>query len=179
MSKRTPGFERRAMDAYDTPEAGVLPLLPFIQDVRSYAEPCAGNGYLIRALKKHGLNCVWASDIRTDVKPPIKGGLDALSLTRPMIDRADAVISNPPWTRGIMMPMIKHLMRLKPTWMLFDSDFMHNQQAASLIIHCRAIISVGRLRWIEGTEHASLDNCCWYLFDGRHIGQPVFHPRMV
>jgi hypothetical protein len=178
MGKRS-DFPRRPMDSYDTPEEAVLPLLPFLMDVHTFAEPCAGNGFLIRALEKHGLKCVWASDLRADVRKPVKGGIDALKLTRNDLLRAEAIISNPPWTRELLHPMIKHFMRLKPTWLLFDADWMHNQQAVPFIVHCRAIVSVGRVKWMDGSAHTGLDNAAWFLFDHRHIGQPLFHPRMV
>jgi hypothetical protein len=148
-------------------------------DVRTFAEPCAGNGHLVRALEKHGLKCALASDIRLDVRRPVKAGMDALKLTRPMLERADCICTNPPWTREILHPLIRHFMRLKPTWLLFDADWMHTAQAVPLIVHCRAIVSVGRVKWMDGSESTGLDNAAWFLFDHRHIGQPLFHPRML
>lgn len=169
------------MDAYDTPEAAVLPLLPFLLDVKSFAEPCAGNGFLVRALERHGLKCVWQSDIRTDVKRPgpVKGGIDALTLRRIHVEKADCICTNPPWTREILHPMIWAFMRLKPTWLLFDADWLHNQSSVPMIVHCRAIVSVGRVKWMADSEHTGLDNAAWFLFDYRHMGQPVFHPRSI
>lgn len=79
--------------------------------------------------------------------------------------QADLYISNPPWTRALMHSLILHLSAQKPTWLLFDADWAHTQQAAPYMPFCHTIISVGRLRWIPGSRHDGKDNCSWYLFD--------------
>ena len=51
MSKRAAGkFERREGDAYYTPRAAVLPLIPYLRAarVRRFAEPCCGDGAIVR-----------------------------------------------------------------------------------------------------------------------------------
>ena len=55
MGKRS-RLERRPADFYPTPKAAVLPLIPFLRasGVRSFAEPCAGDGDLIRHLEEFG-----------------------------------------------------------------------------------------------------------------------------
>ena len=62
MGKRST-FERRPGDFYATPREAVLPLLPHLQGIRRFAEPCAGAGDLVRHLEAHGLKCVYAGDI--------------------------------------------------------------------------------------------------------------------
>ena len=54
-----------------------MPLVPFLRagGIRTFAEPCAGNGDLVRHLESFGLRCVYQGDIRT--------GQDAL-MTRPL-----------------------------------------------------------------------------------------------
>ena len=72
MGKRS-NFERREADFYPTPRAAVLPLIPYLRaGIRTFAEPCAGDGALVRHLETFGLRCVYAGDIRT--------GQDALAL---------------------------------------------------------------------------------------------------
>ena len=68
MGKRS-NFERREADFYPTPRA-VLPLIPHLRGIRSFAEPCAGAGDLVRHLEEFGLRCTYSGDIRH--------GLDAL-----------------------------------------------------------------------------------------------------
>ena len=54
MGKRS-NFERREADFYPTPRAAVVPLIPYLRCIRSFAEPCAGNGALVRHLEEFGL----------------------------------------------------------------------------------------------------------------------------
>ena len=71
MGKRST-FERREGDFYPTPRSAVLPLIPWLRGVRTFAEPCCGDGALVRHLDRFGLRCVYAGDIRS--------GQDALAL---------------------------------------------------------------------------------------------------
>ena len=88
----------------------------------------------------------------------------------------DAIITNPPWTREIMHPMIDRFRYLAPTWLLFDADWMHTKQAAPYMPYCSDIVSVGRLKWISGSKHVGKDNAAWYRFD-RHMHVTRFHGR--
>jgi len=104
MGKRS-NFERRVADFYPTPRAAVVPLIPHLHGIRSFAEPCAGDGALVRHLEGFGLRCVYAGDIRT--------GQDALELDH--YGAADAIITNPPYTREPMHRLIEHFQRISPT----------------------------------------------------------------
>ena len=88
MGKRS-NFERREADFYPTPRAAVVPLIPYLRGIRTFAEPCAGDGDLVRHLEAFGLRCVYAGDIRS--------GQDALALD--YYGAVDAIITNPPWSR--------------------------------------------------------------------------------
>lgn len=167
MGKRSE-FERRKADAYDTidPKAS-WSLVPHLHGIRTYAEPCSGNGHLIRQLRDRGLFCRYASDII--------GGIDALAV--PSYDGIDAIITNPPWTRQLLHPLILHFQKIAPTWLLFDSDWAFNMHARKFLGQCTDIVAVGRLRWIEGTTQTGKDNVAWYRFDANHTGGPRFHGR--
>lgn len=90
----------------------------------------------------------------------IRWGVDALSL-----GWLGAVITNPPWSRDILHPMILHwLGTTECAWLLFDSDWGYTKQAAAFLPFCSDIVSVGRLRWIEDTKQTGYDNCSWYCF---------------
>jgi hypothetical protein len=173
LSKRASGkFKRRAQDAYDTPPEAVEPLIPHLPARARYWEPCAGNGALINALAAHDMIDV----ARTDICPRdywIQSG-DAMKCPAPLA--ASYIITNPPWTRGILHPMIEHFTRMRPTWLLFDADWMHTKQAVPFLKMCAKIVSVGRVSWM-GNGVGGFDNCAWYLFDQDHIGPPVFWGR--
>lgn len=168
MGKRSPGtFTRRPHDAYQSPYSVVPPLLPHLAGVRTFAEPCQGEGQLIRHLERHGLRCVYRGDIQT--------GQDALDIGD--FGPSDVIITNPPWTRLLLHPLINHFMRQRPTWLLFDADWAHTVQAAPYLRFCVKIVSVGRVQWFAGSPNESKDNAAWFLFDRAHEAGPMFVGR--
>ena len=121
MGKRS-NFERREADFYPTPRAAVLPLIPYLRGIRTFAEPCAGDGALVRHLESFGLRCVYAGDIRT--------GQDALALDH--YGAADAIITNPPWSRDVLHGLIAHFQNIAPTWLLLDADWQQTQPGGAV-----------------------------------------------
>jgi hypothetical protein len=168
MGKRST-FERRPMDSYATPYAGVVPLAPHLHGIRTFAEPCCGDGDLVEHLTGLGLLCVHSGDI--------VDGRDALDECH--FNGPDAIITNPPWTRPILHEMIGHFQRIAPTWLLFDADWAHTRQAAPFLDQCSHVVSVGRLKWIEDSKYTGKDNCAWYRFHAQHVGGPRFIGRPV
>lgn len=155
MGKRS-NFERKPRDFYPTPKEAVIPLIPHI-DYRYFVEPCAGEGDLVRHLTEAGMICLKSSDITT--------GQDALKIDQEYIGQTEYIITNPPWDRKILHPMINHFRMLRPTWLLFDADWMHTKQASPYLKSCSMIVSVGRVKWIPDSKHTGKDNCCWYKFE--------------
>jgi len=166
MGKRS-SFERREADFYPTPAKAVLPLVPFLRGIRTFAEPCAGEGDLVRHLESFGLRCVYAGDISI--------GQDAFALDS--YGACDSIITNPPWSRDVLHGLITHFQNIAPTWLLLDSDWAQTKQAAPFLPSCSDIVAIGRVKWIEGSAHCGKDNACWYKFDSRHTAGPVFHWR--
>jgi hypothetical protein len=75
--------------------------------------------------------------------------------------------------------MIEHFSNLRPTWLLFDADWMHTEQSSDLIRNRLVkIVSIGRVKWIEDSAGTGKDNCCWYLFDKTNNGETEFHGRV-
>lgn len=175
MGKRS-DFDREERDYYRTfdPRAAAA-LSSHLGRPVSYIEPCAGAGDLVRSLGPWGHKCVGSCDIEPGA-PWIQRG-DAMRLSR--VPFGVKIITNPPWRRDLLHPMIERFSRLADTWLLFDADWMHTRQASPLLAHCREIISVGRLRWIPGTTTDGKDNCCWYHFDAAHRGGPRFIARRL
>lgn len=165
-------FPRIERDAYQTidPRA-VDKLLPHLHGVRTFAEPCAGEGHLVGQLQRAGLVCTYEGDIGS--------GLDAL--THPFDQDAvfDAIISNTPWDRPILHAMILRFQSMAPTWLLFDADWAHTKQSGPYLDQCSHIVSVGRLKWIPDTKMTGKENCAWYRFHAQHTGGPRFIGREV
>ena len=164
MGKRS-NFERISRDSYPTPLAAVSPLIPHLGDVRTFAEPCCGNGSLVRHLESFGLHCVYAGDIAT--------GQDALALDT--YGDVDAIITNPPYERKTMHALIMHFACILPTWLLLETDWASTKQAKPFMPFCSDMVSVGRLRWIEGTTMTGKQNFAWYRFDALHSTGPIFY----
>jgi len=165
MGKRS-NFERRERDFHPTPYAAVVPLLPHLPPRARYHEPCVGDYDLVRHLSGHGHHASVMSDITS--------GKDALDITFTI---ADMFITNPPWRRDILHPVIEHLSGIAPTWLLFDADWMHTKQSAPFMPYCQKIVSVGRVKWIPDSKMTGKDNCCWYLFDQSRCEPTEFYGR--
>lgn len=160
MGKRS-NFKPHKLDAYATPEEAVLPLLRHLPKGSYYAEPCAGDGALIKILNKHGHKCVAAYDVEPRHK--IVAQADAVFLSKEDMKRASVVITNPPWGRNVLHQIIERSLFWGPTWLLFDSDWAFTKQAIPYLPFCQKIVAIGRVKWFGNT--AGKDNCCWYLFD--------------
>ena len=172
MGKRS-DFERVPRDFYPTPEAAFLPLLPHLSDAVSYIEPCAGDGRLIGHMKKHGLEVDAAYDIDSDFGYPVA---DATADDYGDVD-GKVFLTNPPWDRKLLHPIIDNLTNQAPAWLLFDADWMHTKQSIPFMTYCKTIVSVGRVKWIEDSKMTGKDNCAWYLFDKDYCGSTIFHGR--
>jgi hypothetical protein len=102
--------------------------------VASELLPNRGYGDLARYLESHGLRCVYRGDIRTCQ--------DALKVDA--YNDADVIITNPPYSRELMHPLILHFQHIAPTWLLIDADWAHTKQALPLLPACSHIVGAGR-----------------------------------
>lgn len=181
MSKRTQKFKRREKDFYATPYRAVPPLLPYLKNNCKFIEATAGNGQLIDHLVKHGHECLGAFDIepkRDDITE-----YDMLNALPSIFDEeADYIITNPPWRRDLLIPLVKFFSSVKPTFLLFDSDFLFTKKtgAPEVLPFCHYVIPTPRLKWIPDSKHSATDNTAWYMFDqtteNKNAG-PVVMPR--
>lgn len=173
MGKRS-DFERVPRDFYPTPREAVLPLIPHLERGAFIAEPCAGDGALARHLHDAG----WRVSHASDAEPQADGidQIDALEwVFDPMV--SDAIVTNPPWDRKLLHPMIERFSDMAPTWLLFDADWMHTRQSAPFMPRLRKVVSVGRVKWIPDSKMTGKDNCAWYLFDKPSDEPAVFFGR--
>lgn len=177
MGKRS-DFERIERDYYQTPFEAVKPLFPFLPAGRfGFAEPCAGDGRLVRHIRTGTDNraqCYMATDVEPDCEWVLKK--DALEIAEDDLEKVDLIITNPPWDRSAKSGKLLHRLidvftDLRPTWLLFDSDWVQTAQAKPYLDRLVATVAIGRVKWIEDSTMTGKDNCQWHLFhkDARHI----------
>jgi hypothetical protein len=162
MPRKTSNFVRVDRDFYPTPYKAVIPLLAHLPDNTSFVEPCAGDGRLSDHLNKHGHIPYFLGDIwpeRNDITQ-----CDATIITTPYMG-ADCIITNPPWDRDVLYPMIEHFRKFSPAWLLLPAPLMHTKKAAPYMAYCAKIVSVGRVKWIEESKGSGTQDAAWYLFE--------------
>lgn len=171
MGKRS-DFERLPRDFYPTPEAAVVPLLPHLAPFTEFIEPCAGDGALIRHLEAAGHECIHASDIA-----PRGENIEEMDAFHFKAASFDTIITNPPWDRKVLHPLIERFAPSNPTWLLFDADWIHTKQSAPFMPMLRKIVSVGRVKWFPDSPFTGKDNCAWHLFHGQSDAPAEFIGR--
>jgi len=170
MGKRS-DFARVERDYYPTPREAVAPLVPHLMG-EEYVEPCAGDGSLIGWLNTFGFKCKYASDI----EPRAEGIEQRNALGGGWMSHL--YITNPPWDRKILHPLIETLTHHGGrAWLLFDADWVHTRQAIPYLPRLRKIVSVGRVKWIPGSKMTGKDNCAWHYFTQPSGEPPIFHGR--
>lgn len=169
MGKRS-DFARRERDFYPTPPEAVDPLLPHLKLNTHFIEPCAGDGALIDALVAAGHTCVHAADIE-----PQRSDIQVAPWQATPVIAGAVIVTNPPWRRDILHPMICELSRRARLWLLFDADWSHTRQASEYLSICSKIVSVGRVRWFGNMT--GKDNAAWHCFDRQHDGPVQFYGR--
>lgn len=160
MGKRS-NYERVERDYYPTPYEAAIPLIPYLPKKTKFVEPMAGDYRLAGHFEKHGHECVYACDLEPQSKKVVEQDVLFFGCNFP---KTDMIITNPPWNRDILHPIIDIFRMIAPTWLLFDAGWMHTGQAAPYKKYCKTVISVGRVKWIEGSDSSGMDDCCWYNF---------------
>lgn len=163
MSKRS-NFDKVPKDFYPTTDPKVL-VKPFLDKIegKTYAEPCYGHGDLEGLLLPYA-KLRYKCDVRaTNVACKVQ---DAMTLTKEQLKDCDLIVTNPPFTRSVLLPMIDHFVSLKPTWLLLPADYMHNAYFGPYMERCTRVVTIGRVCWFqkEGKRVASTDNFCWYFW---------------
>lgn len=181
MGRRS-SFERLPRDYYQTPAAAVAPLVPHLPESRfSFIEPCAGDGRLVAhllSLTGGRANCAHSRDIEPQSKHVEQG--DAMTLDAGCfggVGGEKLIITNPPWDRKLLHPMITRFATIAPTWLLFDAAWAYTLQAAPFLPMLRKIVTIGRVKWIEDSKMTGKDDSCWYLFGEKSDEAPRFYGR--
>ena len=168
MGKRS-DFKRLERDNYATPAAAVVPLLRRLAPRTPFIEPCVGEGRLVEHLTAAGHVLVSAHDLPVDART-----------ARYAVPSDACFISNPPYfgRPRDLHPLICNLSsQAAVTWLLLPADWLHNVSSAALMPRLRRVVSVGRVRWIEGTRFTSKDNVCWMRFSGPAHTPTIFIGR--
>lgn len=169
-------FERVSRDYYATIDpAAATALRPHILQGVKYIEPCAGNGDLVNLLSGFAV-CVGGYDIEPQQNWITKKNCLEISNSDLAFRGVDYFITNPPYTWSMLKPLLDHLPRLLPTWMLLPADYMHNIRMGPYMKNCDKVVSVGRLYW-QDNKIKGVDNYAWYLFDENVSGQTLFYGR--
>jgi hypothetical protein len=170
-------FDRIPNDLYPTIDDRAFdPLVPFLlrDGIKTYAEPCWGLGHLEKGFQRFGLTCVSRSDIDPpeaddpDLCFPVADTvhrLDGRFLTRDGLNGADAIITNPPWSRDVLHELIPLWAGFATTWLLFDAAWKNNGRTVPHLIekHCTDFVPLPRLKWFGG-QHTAARDCGWYRF---------------
>jgi hypothetical protein len=168
MGKRSEGFTRFPQDAYQSPIEAVRPLLPHLSPGTAFVEPCCGEGKLIAHLVGAGHTCVGRYDLPCDAREH-----------RYRLEAGDIFITNPPWKREVMHPIIVNLSDQADTWILLEWDWLATLQSGPFGARMRKIIPFGRLKWVPGTEHLGKQNHAWVLFSRPVLEPTIFIPRQM
>lgn len=172
----------------------VPPLLEHVPPGSVFAEPCAGAGDLVHLLEAAGLVCAWGLELEPQSEClrnrwPIAVG-NALQLDTHDLHGVDLFISNLPWERDWLEPLIWHLASIAPLWSLHDAGWCYTARAAPFRSICTDVVAVGRLKWFEPRgrplrkpleDYATFreraarhmkpsdppTDCAWYRFDAR------------
>lgn len=168
-------WDRNPRDFYPTPYECVPPLLPHLWPRTHFIEPCAGDGRLIEHLQANGHICEGASDIEPG-DPCIKTQ-DALYFSSIMPYDSLTIITNPPWHRSILHPLIERFAAAHPTWLLIDMNWANTRRAAPLLKCCRKVVVIGRVKWIEDSKGTGKEDAGWFLFTNDQSGPPQFFGR--
>lgn len=173
-------FKKKKHDFYRSTDINIHSSLNNVLDRNvSFVEPCAGYADLINGLQHFGHRCVFASDLKIRRKTPeYVQELNAFDLSEKHVRKASFIITNPPFTRSILHPMIEHFISLRPTWLIFEADWAHTLQSIPFMPYCKTIISIGRIQWFKGTKGKSTKDFSWYFFTDRKSKSINFIPRV-
>lgn len=172
MSKRidTDSAKTNASNFWPTPPDAVVPLVPELRlDLpavpnRYFIEPCAGDGALVKALRVHGIICKVAFD-NAPRDPDVRLG-DAAKVdwgeTAP--DEIPLpVVTNPPWARHLLEPILANLIGTRVVWLLLPLDMAANLWTNPYMRYVNRIVPLGRVSWL-GNGKAGMENSMWARF---------------
>ena len=164
MSQRESGYERRALDQYETPSWVTLALVPHLPEISGVIwGPACGGGRMVAALRQAGFEV-----IGTD----IADGVDFLHRPPPTRD-IGAIITNPPYALAReFIERALHFDGVRVVAMLLRTDFDHPATRSHLFTGCpmfaKKVMLTKRIRWFEDSTGSPSFNHCWMIWDRQH-----------
>lgn len=158
-------------DHFPTPAWVAALLVPFLErdGIRTFAEPCNGEGDLTVALSFSGFRCVFANE-------PRFGGVDAHTLAWGDLRGADAIITNPVFS--LAGSLLRHFLTIsdRPIWLLLPLAYFANKDFGQLVdLHCTDVVVVGRVQWVPGSPHSEKRDVVWARFVSARARATRFH----
>jgi len=157
MTKRAAGkFKLVPNQYYPTPDKAIDPLIPHLvrEGIKTFVEPCYGQGHIVDYLESKGFKCVRKGDITE--------GEDARGWKRADFVGANVSITNTPWSNDLMQEIMLVQTQYLPGWFLVNSDWIFTKQSGSIMeSRCTDIVPIGRVKWLPDSKSVGFDNCCW------------------
>ena len=168
MAQRDSGYLRKKDDAYYTPAWVTRALLPYIPSrISMISEPAAGNGGIVKVLRKAGYS-VRSSDLRR--------GIDFLVSPATLLE---AVITNPPYgyTKEFICKALETTQRRKGfVAMLLRTDYDHGKTRRHLFGGCPQyagkLVLTKRIVWFTPVIASPSENHSWFLWDWTRRAEP-------
>ena len=169
MSQRESGYERKALDQYETPSWVTLALVSHLPEINGVIwGPASGRGKMVAALRQAGFDVMGSG---------ITEGVDFLRHAPPQTG-IRAIITNPPYALAReFIERALHFDDVRVIAMLLRTDFDHAATRAHLFAHCpmfaKKVVLTKRIRWFEDSTGSPSFNHCWMIWDRQHRGEPT------
>jgi hypothetical protein len=166
VSQRDSGYERKALDQYETPPWVTQALIPHLPVLGGPIwEPAAGSGQMVATLTDMGFD-VFGTDI-----------VDGVDFLDCVPHACAAVITNPPYAFAKAF-IVRALEVTRPRGlvaMLLRADYDHAATRSSLFMHpfAKKVALTKRIVWFDGPRAAPSFNHCWMIWDWQHKGPPT------
>lgn len=165
------GFDRIDNDRYETPEYVSEIILPYIDGIGCVWECACASGNMGRVLSSESNRWVIGTDICY--------GDDFLKQKHLPLASVRAIVTNPPYKRGVAQQFVEHALKLmEPVQgvvaMLLPLGWDMAQERVHLFemnpAWRRKIAIRKRIRWFEGSKGNPRAYHAWYIWDCRNLG---------
>ena len=186
MSQRNSEYERKPNDLYETPRWVTEVLIDNLPRIAGKVwEPAAGNGSMARVLAEN------FDVITSDVECPSPWPKELPCPTvhdffQEPITAAEAIITNPPFTKGVCLPFVERALQLTEKHrgvvaMLQRVDWDSAKTRAHLFADhpafAKKVVLRKRITWFveaNGKPRSSpSENHSWFIWDWLHAGPPT------